>query len=196
MFTGIIKLQGKIKSLSPSHLILEAPLEVDSGESVAVDGVCLTLIRIKDGLLEFDLLPQTWNTTAFRYRRAGEKVNLELPATAKTFLSGHIVQGHVDGVGTVVGVRSLGKARRLKIQAPREVLNYLVEKGSVAVNGVSLTVSELLRDGFEVELIPETLKRTNLSLARPGYRVNLEADIIGKYVLSFLRNKNFGLNGR
>ncbi len=193
MFTGIIKFQGTIKSISPSHLSLEAPLEVEAGESVAVDGVCLTLVNVKGGYLQFDLLPQTWNTTAFRYRRTGEKVNLELPATAETFLSGHIVQGHVDGVGTVVTVKHLGAARRVKIQAPQEVLNYLVDKGSVAVNGVSLTVSELLRDGFEVELIPETLRRTNLSQARPGYRVNLEADIIGKYVLSFLKKQGLRL---
>ncbi len=187
MFTGIIKFQGVIKSILPSSLKLEAPLEVEVGESVAVDGVCLTLVRSRGNLLEFDLLPQTWNTTAFKYRRAGERVNLELPATAETFLSGHIVQGHVDGVGTVEAVKKMGEARRVRIQAPKEVAHYLVDKGSVAVNGVSLTVSQIRGNSFEVELIPETLRRTNLSEARPGYRVNLEADIIGKYISSFLK---------
>lgn len=189
MFTGIIKHTGKIKSLSPRKMSIEASLEVESGESVAVDGVCLTVVEQRGRVLFFDLLPQTWETTAFRYRRPGDTVNLELPATAATFLSGHIVQGHVDGIGTVTRVLSLGNSLRVFFSAPRNVTRYLVNKGSVAVNGVSLTVSELTEEGFIVELIPETQKRTNLGQVRPGYRVNLEADIIGKYVFAFLERK-------
>ncbi len=191
MFTGIIFRKGKIISLSPRKISVEADLQINPGESVAVDGVCLTVVKQRGRIFDFDLLPQTWEKTAFKYRRAGEEVNLELPSTPQTMLSGHIVQGHVDGVGRIVQMVKKGNALRVKISAGEEVLKYLVPRGSVAVNGVSLTVSELDRDGFYVELIPETQKRTNLGNLRSGYYVNLEADIIGKYVLTFLeKNRN------
>ncbi len=168
---------------------IETGLKVEPGESVAVDGVCLTVVEQRGRFLSFDLLPQTWEITAFKYRKPGDVVNLELPATASTFLSGHIVQGHVDGIGTVTRVRPLGNSLMVFFSAPGDVVKYLVNKGSVAVNGVSLTVSEITEEGFIVELIPETQKRTNLGQLRPGYRVNLEADIIGKYVFAFLERK-------
>ncbi len=180
---------GTIKRISPRKISLDSDLEVQSGESVAVDGVCLTVVGIRGRLMEFDFLPQTWETTAFRFKRPGDRVNLELPATPSSFLSGHIVQGHVDGIGTVREIRPLGEARRVFFAAPKEVLKYLVDKGSVAVNGVSLTVSRVTEAGFYVELIPETLRRTNLGGLKPGDRVNLEADVIGKYIFSFLEKK-------
>lgn len=189
MFTGIIFEKGKIVSIAPGKISVEMNLNVSPGESVAVDGVCLTVVKQRGRIVNFDLLPQTWERTAFKYRRAGEEVNLELPSTPQTMLSGHIVQGHVDGVGRVVQVHRKGSALRVKFHAAEEVLKYLVPRGSVAVNGVSLTVSELDRDGFYVELIPETQKRTNLGNLRVGYYVNLEADIIGKYVLAFLEKR-------
>ena len=186
MFTGIIRSKGRIIFISPGKLKIEADFKVEDGESVAVDGVCLTAVTQRRKVIEFDLLPQTWERTALKYRKAGDEVNLELPSTPRTFLSGHIVQGHVDGVGKVERVIIKGTALRVKFSAKDDVLKYLVPMGSVAVNGVSLTVSDLDRDGFYVELIPETRKRTNLGNLKPGYFVNLEADIIGKYVLSFL----------
>jgi len=187
MFTGIIYKKGKIRSIAPNHISIEAELKVTPGESVAVDGVCLTAVRINGKIIQFDLLPQTWNTTAFKSRKAGEEVNLELPVTAQSFLSGHIVQGHVDSVGKVSRTEKMGNSLRVKFSKEKGILKYLVPKGSVAVNGVSLTVSELSRDGFYAELIPETLSRTNLKNLRTGYIVNLEADIIGKYIYSYLR---------
>lgn len=189
MFTGIIFEKGKIVSIVPGKISVEMNLNVSPGESVAVDGVCLTVVKQRGRIVDFDLLPQTWERTAFKYRRAGEEVNLELPSTPQTMLSGHIVQGHVDGVGRVVSLAKKERALRIKFSADEEVLKYLVPRGSVAVNGVSLTVSELDRDGFYVELIPETQKRTNLGNLRIGYYVNLEADIIGKYILTFLEKR-------
>ncbi len=187
MFTGIICKKGKIRSISPNHISVEAELKVAPGESIAVDGVCLTVTRIKGKIIQFDLLPQTWDITAFKSRKTGEEVNIELPVTPQSFLSGHIVQGHVDSVGKVSRTEKIGNSTRVKFSTEKEILKYLVPKGSIAVNGVSLTISELSRDGFYAELIPETQKRTNLNNLRIGYIVNLEADIIGKYIYTYLR---------
>ncbi len=189
MFTGIIRHKGRIITVRPGKLVLEVnlPEEVREGESVAVDGVCLTLVRRKGNQAEFDLSRVTWEKTAFRYRKAGQEVNIELPLKLSSFIGGHIVQGHVDGVGTVRRLIKRAESTSLCLQADREILFYLVEGASIAVNGVSLTVAGVERDCFWVELIPETLERTNLSRLAPGDKVNLEVDILAKYLLSYLK---------
>ncbi len=189
MFTGIIRHKGRILTVRPGKLVLEVnlPDEVKEGESVAVDGVCLTLVRRRGNQAEFDLSRVTWEKTAFRYRKAGQEVNVELPLKLSSFIGGHIVQGHVDGVGSVRRLIKGTESTSLCLQADKQILFYLVEGASIAVNGVSLTVAKVERDCFWVELIPETLERTNLSRLAVGDKVNLEVDILAKYLFSYLK---------
>ncbi len=191
MFTGIIKTKGKILSLSPEKLIIQARLEEDFelGESISVDGVCLTVVKKKGKQIEFVLSKVTWERTAFRFKKPGQWVNLELPVKPSSFMGGHIVQGHVDGVGRVVAIKPGGQSTTLSIEIDQELSKYVVERASIAINGVSLTVSAVKNNVINVELIPETLSRTNLSQLRPGDRVNVEIDIIAKYVFSFLKKQ-------
>jgi riboflavin synthase len=156
--------------------------EIDPGESVAVSGVCLTAQPTGDGSLHADVMNETLSRTSLADAQPGRAVNLELPLRPSDRLGGHIVQGHVDGVGTVLSVADDGFARVLELQAPEQLLRYAVEKGSIAVDGVSLTVAELHPSSFTVSLIPETLKRTTLGRAEAGTRVNLEVDVLAKYV--------------
>ncbi len=152
------------------------------GDSVAVNGVCLTASAIGEGSFEAEVMNETLARSSLGEAAAGLEVNLELPLRAADRLGGHVVQGHVDGVGTVVTGDQDGFARRVEIDAPEELLRYMVEKGSVAVDGVSLTIAELGDASFTVSLIPETLARTNLGAAGAGRRVNLEVDVLAKYV--------------
>ena len=156
--------------------------ELSDGDSVLVNGVCLT--ATEPGRREFgaDLSEETLARSSLGALGTGDYVNLELPLRAADRLGGHSVQGHVDGLGTIAEVREAGLSREVRIEAPAELLRYVVEKGSVAVDGVSLTVTRVDEAGFEVALIPETLERTNLTDALPGRRVNLEVDVIAKYV--------------
>ena len=156
--------------------------ELSEGDSVLVNGVCLT--ATEPGRREFgaDLSEETLARSSLGLLGAADYVNLELPLRPADRLGGHIVQGHVDSVGEVADVREAGLSREVRIEAPGELLHYVVEKGSVAVDGVSLTVTRVDQGGFEVSLIPETLERTNLTDALPGRRVNLEVDVIAKYV--------------
>jgi riboflavin synthase len=160
--------------------------ELREGDSIAVDGVCLTATRIDAGGFEAQAIRETLQRSTLGALAGGDSVNLELALRADGRLGGHIVQGHVDGVGTVADVRQDGFSRVLAIDADPALLPYLVEKGSVAVDGVSLTVSALRERGFEVALIPETLQRTTLGRAAPGRLVNLEADILAKHVQRLL----------
>ena len=156
--------------------------ELSDGDSVLVNGVCLT--ATEPGRREFgaDLSEETLARSSLGSLGALDYVNLELPLRPADRLGGHIVQGHVDGVGEVADVREAGLSREVRIAAPGDLLRYVVEKGSVAVDGVSLTVTQVDDRSFEVSLIPETLERTNLTEASPGRRVNLEVDVIAKYV--------------
>jgi riboflavin synthase len=188
MFTGLVQDLGTIEQEAPSEegvrLTVASPLaaELAEGDSVAVNGVCLTATHVDGGTFTADVMNETLARTSLNAVAPGTAVNLELPLRASDRLGGHIVQGHVDGIGTVVTAADDGFARRIEIQAPAEVLRYVVEKGSIAVDGVSLTVAAVADRSFTVSLIPETLTRTNLGRAEPGTKVNLEVDVVAKYV--------------
>jgi riboflavin synthase len=188
LFTGIVQSLGTVAALERSprgvDLRVRTPLahELSEGDSIAVNGVCLTATEIEDGSFAAAVMNETLSRTSLASAGDGTEVNLELPLRASDRLGGHVVQGHVDGVGTVAAVSEDGFARRIEISAPEEVLRYVVQKGSIAVDGVSLTVAELGERSFTVSLIPETLERTNLGRATRGTLVNLEVDVLAKYV--------------
>jgi riboflavin synthase len=161
--------------------------ELAAGDSVAVSGVCLTAVDAGDSSFTADLSPETVARSALGGLAEGDRVNLELPLRPADRLGGHIVQGHVDGVGTIEAVRDDGNARDVRVSAPADLLRYVVEKGSVTVDGVSLTVTAVDDGGFSVALIPETLARTTLGAGNPGRPVNLEVDVIAKHVEKLLR---------
>jgi riboflavin synthase len=171
------------------RLEIEASLagELAAGDSVAVSGVCLTAVDPGDGSFTADLSPETVARSSLGALGVGDAVNLELPLRPADRLGGHIVQGHVDGVGTVESVSDAGDARDVRVSAPPALLRYVVEKGSVTVDGVSLTVTAVDDAGFSVSLIPETLARTTLGTGSPGRPVNLEVDVIAKHVEKLLQ---------
>jgi riboflavin synthase len=184
VFTGLVSSTGVVSRTDGGRLRieLERPLEAAQGDSVSVNGVCLTVVEIDDDGFEADVMEETLRRSSLGALAAGQAVNLELPLRASDRLGGHIVQGHVDGIGTVASLRDEGFARVLRVAAPPELLRYVVEKGSIAVEGVSLTVSAVDSEAFEVSLIPETLERTTLGAAEPGRTLNLEVDVLAKYV--------------
>ena len=190
MFTGIIEELGRVASRDGSRLAIEAKRVLsgsDIGASVAVNGACLTVVARGAGRLGFDLGPETLAVTALDDLRPGDAVNLERPLALGGFVGGHLVLGHVDGIGLVTDSHRTGESARVRIEWQDESLAPLViPKGSVAVDGVSLTVAALLDRAFEVMLIPHTLSHTTLGAVKPGSRVNLEADMIGKYVVRSL----------
>jgi riboflavin synthase len=188
LFTGLIQGLGTIAGVTRTddgvRLTVDSTLagQLASGDSVAVNGVCLTATAVRDGGFDAEVMNESLQRSSLRDAGAGTEVNLELPLRASDRLGGHVVQGHVDGVGTVRAVATDGFARRIEIEAPVDLLRYVVSKGSVAVDGVSLTVADLDDASFTVSLIPETLQRTNLGQAQAGTRVNLEVDVLAKYV--------------
>jgi riboflavin synthase len=188
MFTGLVQDLGKVTVVDASDdgvtLGVRTKLagEIAEGDSVAVNGVCLTATAIADGQFKAEVMHETLRRSSLAEAAAGSDVNLELSLRASDRLGGHIVQGHVDGLGAVRDVRDDGFARVVTVAAPADLLRYVVEKGSIAVNGVSLTVVEVGDDWFSVSLIPETLERTTLGNAAPGAPVNLEVDVVAKYV--------------
>ena len=193
MFTGLVADLGTVAAVDATddgvRLRLQTALagEIGEGDSVAVNGVCLTATEVSADAFAADVMHESLRRSSLGdAAREGSRVNLELSLRASDRLGGHIVQGHVDGVGTVSGVREDGFARIVTVDAPADVLRYVVEKGSIAVNGVSLTVSAISEDAFEVSLIPETLQRTTLGEAAPGTVVNLEVDVLAKYVEKLL----------
>ena len=173
MFTGIVQERARVASFDEGRLVIETAISAGIGDSLAVDGVCLTVTANDDGRLAFDVMRETLERT----KSFGDEVNLEAALRAGEPLGGHCVQGHVDGVGTV---RSVGDP--VWFDADRDVLRYVVEKGSIAVDGVSLTVAALDDDGFAVALIPHTLAVTTLGTLAEGDAVNLEVDVLAKYV--------------
>jgi riboflavin synthase len=193
MFTGLVADLGTVAAVDATddgvRLRLQTALagEIGEGDSVAVNGVCLTATEVSADAFAADVMHESLRRSSLgQAAKEGERVNLELSLRASDRLGGHIVQGHVDGVGTVSGVRDDGFSRVVTIDAPPDVLRYVVEKGSIAVNGVSLTVSAISGEAFEVSLIPETLQRTTLGGADPGTVVNLEVDVLAKYVEKLL----------
>jgi riboflavin synthase len=195
MFTGLIADLGSVESIESdadgATLEISTALagELSEGDSVAVNGVCLTATAIDGGVFRAQAMQETLRRSSLQQLRPGSRVNLELALRADGRLGGHIVQGHVDGTGAIAGLREEGFARVLEIDVDDELARYLVEKGSVALDGVSLTVSELRDGGFSVSLIPETLLRTNLGEAKVGDRVNIEADILAKHVERLLKTE-------
>jgi riboflavin synthase len=186
MFTGIVEERGEVAGLDGGRLVVRCRTAREGsgvGSSVAVHGVCLTVVDRPSGGLAFDLSAETLARTSLGRLRPGDPVNLERPLTLLTRLGGHLVQGHVDGVGEVEAVEPDGaRGAVVRIRAPEGLARYLVEKGSVAVDGVSLTVAGLDGDAFAVALIPHTLAATSLGRLRPGDPVNLEVDVIAKHV--------------
>jgi riboflavin synthase len=176
--------EGLERSAEGVRISVATPLaaELGTGDSIAVNGVCLTAAAVNAGSFVAEVMNETLAKTSLNEAGAGAEVNLELPLRASDRLGGHMVQGHVDGMGSVASLAEDGFARRVRIDAPDEVLRYVVEKGSVTVDGVSLTVVAVEEASFEVSLIPETLERTSLGRARVGTPVNLEVDVIAKYV--------------
>jgi riboflavin synthase len=185
MFTGIVREVGTIAAFDGSRLVVggaETAAGAAVGDSVSVAGVCLTVVG-KDGAeLAFDVVPETLARTSLGRLRPGDPVNVELALRVGDPLGGHVVQGHVDAVGRVRSVTPEGDGRRIWFDAPESVVRYCLEKGSIAVDGVSLTIAALDDEGFAVALVPHTLAVTTLGHAQPGTPVNLEIDVLAKYV--------------
>ncbi len=188
MFTGLIQDVGTVQDLDATPAGAQVAVasaiahELRPGDSIAVSGVCLTATAVGEGAFSADVMRETLDRSALGAARPGARVNLELPLRAGDRLGGHVVQGHVDGIGHVESVREEGFARILMLTADRAILRYVAPKGSIAIDGVSLTIAGVAEDRFTVSLIPETLERTNLGLGPIGRPVNLEVDILAKYV--------------
>jgi riboflavin synthase len=188
VFTGLIQDVGTVEALETGsegarmRIATSLGAEISSGDSVAVDGVCLTAANADSTGFEAEAMNQTLAVTSLGAIESGSRVNLELAMKASDRLGGHIVQGHVDGVGEVASVEDDGFAKRLRLKLPRELLRYAIDRGSVALDGVSLTVAALGDDWVEASLIPETLERTTLGEAAPGRKINVECDVVAKYV--------------
>jgi riboflavin synthase len=189
VFTGLVREVGTVVAMDGGRLVLEAPETARGahlGDSVAVDGVCLTVVACEDTTLSFDAVPETLARTSLGTLDRGSRVNLEPALRAGDPLGGHMVQGHVDGVGAVRSVADEGDGRRVWFDTPDELLRYVVEKGSIAVDGTSLTVADTDAGGFAVALIPHTLGVTTLGELEPAQPVNLEVDVLAKYVEKLL----------
>lgn len=199
MFTGLILELGEAVSLKRGAegaiLTVKAPessRDAAMGDSIAVNGICLTVVAMDRGLLSFDVSSETLRSTNLGGLRPGERVNLEPSLTPSSRMGGHFVTGHVEGVGRIRSRAKVGNAVRFEIEASEQVLRYLVEKGSVAVDGISLTVVDVMRDAFSLVIIPHTGKMTTIGFKGPGDTVNLEPDILGKYVAKFLSSRSGG----
>jgi len=182
MFTGLVREVGEVVLFEDGRLVVECRTDAEVGDSVAIAGVCLTVVGNGGGRLAFDVVPETLT----RVKPFGDRVNVEAALRAGDALGGHQVQGHVDGVGRVAAVDPEGDGVRVRIEPPVELMRYCVEKGSVTVDGVSLTVAGVGESGFDVALIPHTLAETTLSRLAAGDNVNLETDVLAKYVEKLL----------
>ena len=188
MFTGIIEELGRVETIEASdqgsRLRIRAQLasELGTGDSVAVNGACLTATSTGNGVFEADVMHQTLSLTTLGGLEPDAAVNLELPVRPTDRLGGHVVQGHVDGTAAVAEIAEDGFAKRIRLELPKDLLPYVVERGSIAIEGVSLTVAALTETGLEVSLIPETLERTTLGALKAGDRVNVECDVLARYV--------------
>lgn len=194
MFTGLVEDTGTVRELratsSGQRLVVDTALDLTDtklGDSIAVDGVCLTAVVVDNGSVAFDVGPETLAVSAFQHNlKVSRRVHLERAVRLSDRLGGHLVAGHVDGVGSVVGRRVDGDALFVRFGAPKAVLDLCIHKGSIAIDGVSLTLNVVDDDGFDVCLIPHTLTKTHLAALKVGDRVNLESDLIGKYVQRLL----------
>jgi riboflavin synthase len=182
VFTGLVREVGRVVSFDGTRLRVESAIAATIGDSISVGGVCLTVVDGDRRTLAFDAVPETLARTTLGRLEPGSAVNLEPALRAGEALGGHYVQGHVDGVGRIRSVEPEGEGRRVWLDAPAEILRYCVEKGSIAIDGVSLTVAGLDDAGFAVALVPHTLAATTLGALAAGDEVNLEADVLAKYV--------------
>ena len=196
MFTGLVEEAGEIVSVKRGKKSTELTVRAATvhrglrkGASLAVNGACLTTVRKRGALLGFDVLEETLRVTNLQYVRAGDVVNLERPMRADARLGGHVVLGHVDGVGVVRRWEQVGKDWVLEVNVPKPLMRYLIYKGSVAVDGISLTVADVGRGWIRIWIIPHTRDVTNLRQRRAGDHVNLEADVLGKYVEQLLATR-------
>ena len=198
MFTGIIEETGVVERIKPAANSIELTVRADKsarglkiGDSLAVNGCCLTAVKFsrrgKNKLVQFDLLQETWQRTNLQFAKPGSLVNLERPLRANAELGGHFVTGHIDGIGRIIRWERPGQDHVLDIAAPPEVMRYVISKGSIAVDGISLTVAGVKKKEFRVWIIPHTYEVTALRERKVGDAVDLEADLLGKYVEKFVR---------
>ena len=196
MFTGIIEETGVVEAIEPKRGSFQLTIrirktgeDIKIGDSLAVNGCCLTVVKIdpkgNDKIVQFDLLEETWGVTNLQYCISGSLVNLERSLEAGGRLGGHFVTGHIDGVGKIAQWEQKGEDRKIKIFAPNKVMRYVVHKGSIAIDGISLTVAEVEKEHFSVWIIPHTFELTAIKERSLGDAVNLESDIVGKYVERF-----------
>ena len=200
MFTGIVEEAGVIEKITPAKKSIEMNVRagvcgrgLKPGASVAVNGCCLTAVKVsargKSKLIQFDLLQESWERTNFQFAKPGSLVNLERSLRANGELGGHFVTGHVDGLGKIIRWERAGKDHVLDIAAPADVMRYVVFKGSIAVDGISLTVATVQKKSFRIWIIPHTFEVTALRERKVGDAVNLEADLLGKYAEKFLLHR-------
>jgi len=197
MFTGIVEEAGTVAAIQPTQKSIQLTVRARTlghglklGASVAVNGCCLTVVKLarrgRDRLIQFDLLHESWRLTNMQFVKAGSLVNLERPLRASGEFGGHFVTGHVDGLGKIIRWERVGRDHMLDIAAPPEVMRYLIHKGSIAVDGISLTVATVKKASFRIWIIPHTYEVTALRDRKVGDAVNLEADLLGKYAEKFL----------
>ena len=196
MFNGIIFNKGTIKRIIKRkkgiNIFIKSDLKLskkDIGVSISCDGVCLTLITIKKDIMEFYLSKETIERSKFRYIKKNEEINLELPLRYGQKISGHICQGHVDTVGKIINIKKIDKSYLFDFEIIKKEKKYLIEKASISINGISLTISKITKKGFQIWIIPHTFKLTNLSKLKKGNLVNIEIDILSKYVKNFFYEK-------
>jgi len=201
LFTGIIQKVGTFKRKTKKGNKYQLVIDVDDflddvsiGDSIAVNGVCLTVVDYSANSFTVDVMPETVKATNIDNLQSGAKVNLEKSLQPKSFMGGHIVNGHVDGIGTIKSIKEEKNAKIFTIEVGKEITKYLVDKGSVALNGISLTVMDFSDDTLKVSLIPETIRSTNLKYLEQGDEINIETDIIGKYVHKMLNDKKQNYN--
>jgi len=196
MFNGIIFNKGTLKKIIKRkkgiNIFIKSDLKLskkDIGVSISCDGVCLTLITIKKNIMEFYLSKETIERSKFRYLKKNEEINLELPLKYGQKISGHICQGHVDTVGKIINIKKIDKSYLFDFEIKKKEKKYLIEKASISINGISLTISKITKKGFQIWVIPHTFKLTNLSKLKKGNLVNIEIDILSKYVKNFFYEK-------
>ena len=196
MFNGIIFNKGLIKKISKRpkgiNIFVKSDLKLNSkdiGVSIACDGICLTLIKIRNKILEFYLSNETIKRSKFKYLKINDVINLELPLKYGQKISGHICQGHIDTTGKTISVKKVDKSYIFEFEIPLKERKHLIEKASICVNGISLTISEVLKKSFQIWVIPHTFKETNLSTIKKDSLVNIEIDILSKYVRNYFNEK-------
>ncbi|WP_105614377.1 riboflavin synthase [Vallitalea okinawensis] len=199
MFTGIIEETGVVLAnhLKGDHAVIKVKADIvlqdlKLGDSIATNGVCLTVTEKGSDYFVADIMPETYKMTNLKEQKIGNIVNLEKALRLSTPLGGHLVSGHIDGMGKIIGIRNEGNAKRVAIEVDKELLKYMIQKGSVTLDGTSLTLAKLNTGSFEVGIIPHTSGTTTLDQKRVGDQLNIECDMIGKYVYHFLHQENKG----